>query len=97
MSRPAYVGSGSTPTVPWPAYIVSGRNSHWWASIYQFRPIMTEACRIWAGTAESRLVWAGAVETRRGPGHLHPGGPASSSSRPAHPGLSVAAPQGNPG
>jgi hypothetical protein len=98
MSRPTYVGPGSTPALPRPAYMCFGRNIRRWARLFQFWPIPAENCRIWAGTAESRPVWAGAVETWRGPGHLHPGGPAPPSSRPAHPGLlSAAAPPGHPG
>jgi hypothetical protein len=97
MSRPTYVGPGSTPTFPWPAYTVFGRNSRQRAGLFQFWPIPAGTCRFWADAAQSRPTWAGTAEARRGPGRLPPGGPAPPSSRPAHPGLPVAAVPGCPG
>jgi hypothetical protein len=97
MSWPTYVGPGSTPTFPRPAYMFFSRNICQRAKLFQFRPITAGNCRFWAGAAKSRLTWAGIAESQCGPERLPPGGPAPPSSRPVHPGLPATAAPGCPG
>jgi hypothetical protein len=56
MSRPTYVGPGSTPAFPRPAYMLSHRNIRPRAGIYQFWPFLAGISSSWAGLALSRPV-----------------------------------------
>jgi hypothetical protein len=67
--RPALVGPNQhiyVPALPWPAYIISGRNSHSRAGICQFWPSLAGIRRFWAGTVVSRPAWAGILRNRLG-------------------------------
>jgi hypothetical protein len=97
MSWPTLVDPGSTLAFPGPAYnspgrhmIFPSRNSCHQAGIHQIWHSLAKTLRFWASTANSWPAWAGGAETRCRPGCLHPGGPASPLSRPAHPGFPAA-------
>jgi hypothetical protein len=83
MSRPTYVGLGSTPAFPRPAYMFPDRNIRLRAGIYRFWLFLAGISSSWAGLALSRPVlgalgpgWAGAPAQQQvlaGPTRFAPG------------------------
>jgi hypothetical protein len=108
MTWPAYLCLGRHMWVQGRLRRSPGRHITSPAGIHIFWPeftflgrIMSKPALPWPASADlgptqqSRPAWARTVEAWYRPGRRHPGGPASPSSRPAHPGLPEAAPEGH--
>jgi hypothetical protein len=81
MSRPAYMGLGSTSAFPGPAYDFPGRNmffpsrySRLWAGIGEFRPLLAGIIEYWADSGLPRALQAAGIPV---------GPPASAAPRSA--------------